>query len=60
LLVRNLLYRMDKETWLKCTRDLFAYMTTLPDVAFMSAGAYTAHTLRDQTDGMVKCCECGG
>jgi peptidoglycan/xylan/chitin deacetylase (PgdA/CDA1 family) len=45
-LIRNLLYRMDKETWLKSTRELFDYMASFPDVVFTSAGAYTAHTLR--------------
>jgi peptidoglycan/xylan/chitin deacetylase (PgdA/CDA1 family) len=45
-LIRNLLYRMDRQTWLKCTRELFAYMASFSDVVFMSVGAYTAHTLK--------------
>ncbi len=45
-LIRNLLYRMDKVTWLKCTRELFDYMASFPDVVFTSVGHYTAHTLR--------------
>lgn len=40
LLIRKKLYRLDNETWLKATRELFAYMASFPDVVFMSVGEY--------------------
>jgi len=50
-LVRNLLYRMDRETWLECTQEFFAYMASFPDVRFMSVGDYAARILDRQSDG---------
>ncbi len=44
-LVRNLLYRMDKETWLKASREFFAYMASFPDVTFMPVGDYASRAL---------------
>lgn len=42
---RRLLYRMDGEAWLKCTRKLFAYMASFPDVTFVTVSQYTTHHL---------------
>jgi len=47
-LVRNLLYRMDPDTWLQNTRQFFAYMAGFPDVQFLSTGAYTAQVLGER------------
>lgn len=48
--VRNLLYRMDGETLLARTRDLFTYMASFPNVTFMTVSEYTARNLKVATD----------
>lgn len=45
LMIRKKLYRMDQETWLNATRELFAYMASFPDVVFMPVGEYVIHDL---------------
>lgn len=45
LLIRNLLYRLDKKAWLQRTRDLFGYMAAFPDVAFLTVGEYVEQVL---------------
>ena len=40
LLIRKQLYRMDHETWLNATRELFAYMQSFPKVAFVTVGEF--------------------
>ncbi|MGD8624505.1 MAG: hypothetical protein PVJ34_08215, partial [Anaerolineae bacterium] len=45
LLIRKRLYRMDNETWLKATRELFAYMASSTGVAFVPIGEYVASNL---------------
>jgi hypothetical protein len=42
LRLRNLLYRVDAEVLLGYTKELFAYMASFPDVAFMTISEYTA------------------
>ncbi len=44
-LVRNLLYRMNHETWLQNSRELFDYMASFPNVTFISVGSYTRQLL---------------
>jgi len=44
-LIRKRLYRMDKETWLNATRELFVYIASFPDVVFMPVGEYAIHDL---------------
>jgi hypothetical protein len=41
LRLRNLLSRTDRQTLLNQTLELFAYMASFPDVAFMTASEYT-------------------
>jgi hypothetical protein len=43
LLLRKALYRMDGEIWYKATRDLFRYMASFPDAAFMTSGECVEH-----------------
>ncbi len=45
LLVRNLLYRLDREAWFRRTRDLFAYMAARPDIEFLTVGDYVEQVL---------------
>jgi hypothetical protein len=45
LLIRKRLYRMDSETWLQATRELFAYMASSTGVAFVPIGEYVASNL---------------
>ncbi|MBN1179954.1 MAG: polysaccharide deacetylase family protein [Anaerolineae bacterium] len=47
LIIRKQLYRMDGETWLDATRQLFAYMASFPSVAFMPMGEYVTLELTD-------------
>ncbi len=49
-LIRNLLYRMDQETWLQRTRDLFAYVASFPRVRFMSVGDYVVRVLDESLE----------
>ena len=44
-LVRKHLYRMDPESWLNATRELFSYMASFSDVVFMSVGEYVTSML---------------
>ncbi len=44
--VRVLLYRMDGETCLEATRELFAYIASFPDVTFMTVNQYVTHHLK--------------
>jgi peptidoglycan/xylan/chitin deacetylase (PgdA/CDA1 family) len=44
-LVRNLLYRMDKEAWLRASREFFACMAAFPGVTFMPVGEYASRVL---------------
>jgi len=39
-LIRRALYRMDGQAWYQATRQLFAYMASFSDVAFMTGKAY--------------------
>jgi peptidoglycan/xylan/chitin deacetylase (PgdA/CDA1 family) len=39
-MMRRVLYRMDGETWLKATRELFAYMCSFPKVTPMTISEY--------------------
>lgn len=45
LMIRKRLYRMEKETWLTATRELFAHMVSFPDVVFMTVGEYVIREL---------------
>lgn len=40
LLVRQVFYRMDGQMWFEATRNLFAYMASFPEVAFMTNSEY--------------------
>jgi len=48
LLIRRMLYRMRGEAWFNATRELFAYMTSFPDVAPMTSSEY-ANYLENST-----------
>jgi hypothetical protein len=43
--LRTLLYRLDAETKVAYSRELFAYMRSFPDVAFMTVSQYTTTCL---------------
>jgi hypothetical protein len=43
--LRNYLYRMDGETCLEHTRELFSYIGSFPDANFMTVHHYTSHYL---------------
>jgi peptidoglycan/xylan/chitin deacetylase (PgdA/CDA1 family) len=45
LFIRALLYRMDGETQIAMTQELFTYMASFPDVTFMTASEYAIHCL---------------
>jgi len=45
LSARRLLFRMDGETLLNCSRELFAYMASFPRVTFMTISEYIADNL---------------
>jgi len=45
LLIRKMLYRLDKDTFMEYSRQLFSYIGTLPDVRFMTVSDYTARVL---------------
>jgi len=44
-LIRRVLYRMDGRAWFHATRELLAYISSFPDVVFMSTGTYAVHCL---------------
>ena len=43
LRLRTILYRLDAETLLDSTRELFSYMASFADVEFMTVSEYVAH-----------------
>jgi peptidoglycan/xylan/chitin deacetylase (PgdA/CDA1 family) len=50
LLIRNLLYKMNKETWLETNRELFAYAASFEGVKFMTCYDYVQYL--NQTNGI--------
>ncbi len=42
-LIRRALYKMDGPTWFNATRELFAYMSSFSDVAFMTNSEYVSY-----------------
>jgi hypothetical protein len=42
-LARNLLYRLGGLAMFKATRELFAYIASLPDVTFMTCNEFVCH-----------------
>ena len=49
LRLRNLLYRMDAKALYNASQELFAYMASFPDVAFMTISEYATHYLEKTT-----------
>jgi hypothetical protein len=45
LRLRNLLYRVTGQTMIEYTRELLDYISSLPDITFMTIGEYTARIL---------------
>lgn len=54
-LARNLLYRLEGQALFKATRELFAYIASLPDITFMTCNEFIHHLNKViHTEGVVR------